>query len=126
MLSLADVCFKVKTTAPRRYYVRPNAARLRANSSDQVEGEPSPVPRRGHSRDARRSISALLLLTVALTHTRAHKPSLLPRPCAVVLQPQSTLPPPDERKDKFLVQVRTAQHSPGRPARYRRTRPAVR
>jgi len=32
------VCFKVKTTAPRRYYVRPNAARLKANSSDTVEG----------------------------------------------------------------------------------------
>ena len=33
-----DVCFKVKTTAPKRYYVRPNAARLRANTSDTVEG----------------------------------------------------------------------------------------
>ena len=32
-----DVCFKVKTTAPKRYYVRPNAARLRANTSDTVE-----------------------------------------------------------------------------------------
>ena len=42
-----DVCFKVKTTAPKRYYVRPNAARLRANTSDTVEGaqsRPSPEP----------------------------------------------------------------------------------
>ena len=39
-----DVCFKVKTTAPKRYYVRPNAARLRANTSDTVEGAPSALP----------------------------------------------------------------------------------
>ena len=41
-----DVCFKVKTTAPKRYYVRPNAARLRANTSDTVEGAQSARLRR--------------------------------------------------------------------------------
>ena len=33
-----DVCFKVKTTAPRRYCVRPNAARIKAKSDINVEG----------------------------------------------------------------------------------------
>ena len=33
-----DVCFKVKTTAPRRYCVRPNAARIAKGGSIQVEG----------------------------------------------------------------------------------------
>eukprot|EP01047_Picozoa_sp_COSAG01_P097528 COSAG01_NODE_27843_length_675_cov_1.487847_1_plen_54_part_01 len=32
-----DVCFKVKTTAPRRYCVRPNAARITAGQSVKVE-----------------------------------------------------------------------------------------
>ena len=40
-----DVCFKVKTTAPRRYCVRPNAARIAAGGSIQVEGtQPIPKP----------------------------------------------------------------------------------
>ena len=56
-----DVCFKVKTTAPKRYYVRPNAARLRANTSDTVEGAQSarlrtvlraPQPRAGLTGEA--------------------------------------------------------------------------
>jgi len=46
LLCRADVCFKVKTTAPRRYYVRPNAARLKANSSDTVEGALPILPQR--------------------------------------------------------------------------------
>ena len=32
-----DVCFKVKTTAPRRYCVRPNAARIPPNQTVKVE-----------------------------------------------------------------------------------------
>jgi hypothetical protein len=84
------VCFKVKTTAPRRYYVRPNAARLKANSSDTVEG----------------ATTALPVLPQRRLLKGRHAPNPAVSVCAVVLQPQSSLPPPDERKDKFLVQVR--------------------
>ena len=90
LLCRADVCFKVKTTAPRRYYVRPNAARLKANSSDTVEG----------------ATTALPVLPQRRLLKGRHAPNPAVSVCAVVLQPQSSLPPPDERKDKFLVQVR--------------------
>jgi hypothetical protein len=33
----SDVCFKVKTTAPRRYCVRPNAARIPPRQTVKVE-----------------------------------------------------------------------------------------
>ena len=33
------VAFKVKTTIPKQYYVRPNSGRIEANQSVKVQGE---------------------------------------------------------------------------------------
>lgn len=33
------VCFKIKTTAPKKYCVRPNSGVLEANTSVEVAGE---------------------------------------------------------------------------------------
>jgi hypothetical protein len=75
--------FKVKTTAPKQYCVRPNAGRIEGNGQVEVQGKSEKKCDRGDG--------CVLNITFV---------SLL-----VILQPFEDEPPLDYRcKDKFLVQ----------------------
>ena len=40
----APVAFKVKTTAPKQYCVRPNSGRVESGESVEVQGKREPLP----------------------------------------------------------------------------------
>lgn len=76
------VAFKVKTTAPKQYCVRPNSGRIEPGEKVEVQGE------------CRCSMEAI----------EEHADLSLPS-CAVLLQPMKEEPPSSAKcRDKFLVQ----------------------
>lgn len=91
----APVAFKVKTTAPKQYCVRPNSGRVESGESVEVQGA---------------SLSLLLYIAVLsplLLYNRQSTDDLLKKILTriVLLQPLENEPPPHAKcKDKFLVQ----------------------
>ena len=92
------IAFKVKTTAPRQYCVRPNSGRVDSGETVEVQGESSHGKiryKRAHDclhRTPWPTTSILRYGVFRLSYT-------------VLLQPFGTEPPPHAKcKDKFLVQ----------------------
>ena len=64
-----DVCFKIKTTAPKRYQVKPNAKRIAAHSSLSITGAAPLASDTFSLRQAQTSQKALLKASRAETPT---------------------------------------------------------
>ena len=74
-----DVCFKIKTTAPKRYQVKPNAKRIAAHSSLSITGA-APLAPATHSASGRHKRPK----KHCLRH-RGRRHLLAKLPCAVLL-----------------------------------------
>ena len=84
------VAYKVKTTAPKQYCVRPNSGRIEPGETVEVQGASSlPVPAGRHRHTTSSPCSRRLCLSLH----------------AVLLQPMKEDPAPNAKcRDKFLVQ----------------------
>ena len=79
--------YKVKTTAPKRYRVNPNAAEIEPGATVEVKGAlpiPTPPPRRADA----------------------------PPAPAVLLLAMEQYPDPAKRRDRFLIQAAWADQTP--------------
>jgi hypothetical protein len=64
------VCFKVKTTAPKRYVVRPNTGFIPAHAQVEIQGESSRLLRSAHSASPRLHNTASLRMSPRMLRSR--------------------------------------------------------